>query len=327
MTVLVTGGAGYIGSHMIYGLMDRGEPVVAFDSLVTGNRFLVPEHAAFVQGDIADDRLVTELIRKYAVDSVVHLAASSVVSESMADPLSYYQNNTAASRTLIEICIRSGVRSFVFSSSASVYGNPEPGRVDEESPERPVSPYGRSKLMTEWILKDASRAHPGFRHVSLRYFNVAGADQDGRTGPAGRSATHLFKRCCEVALGRVAALEIYGTDYATADGTGVRDYIHVSDLVEAHLLALNALRSGPIANCYNCGYGRGFSVRDVVRAFESAIGRDFPIATKPRRSGDPSTVIADPGRLERDLGWKAKYDNLGTIVRTALVWEEKNKTS
>jgi len=270
MTVLVTGGAGYIGSHTVYALLDRGDQVVVLDDLSTGNRSLVGEKAFFIQGDVADQPLVVNLIRKHRIDAVIHFAGSIVVPESVAEPLRYYENNVVNSRTLMETCVAEGVKNFIFSSTATVYAEDAGQPLREDSPKAPISPYARSKLMTEWMLEDASRAHD-IRHVVLRYFNVAGADPLGRTGQSTPKATHLIKRACQVALGREPYLDIFGSDYPTPDGTGVRDYIHVSDLANAHLLALDALRDGLTSTSFNCGYGRGFSVRQVVDAVERVL--------------------------------------------------------
>src|SRR3954468_9916344 len=267
MAVLVTGGAGYIGSHMTYALLERGEDVVVIDNLSTGIRDLVSPKAAFVQGDVADKALVKDVLKRHGVDAVIHFAGSVVVPESVERPLFYYQNNTAASRNLVEACVEMGIHHFVFSSTAAVYGMPGDGIVTEATLPDPINPYGRSKLMTEWMLADVSRAQD-FRYVALRYFNVAGADPAGRTGQSTPRATHLIKRACQAALGRIPRLDIFGTDFPTPDGTGVRDYIHVMDLVDAHILALTSLRQGGRSEVYNCGYGRGLSVREIVRSVE-----------------------------------------------------------
>ena len=320
--VLVTGGAGYIGSHMTYALLDRGEEVVVLDNLSTGMRGLVSEKAKFVAGNVADQSLVGELIRNHKIDAVIHFAGSVIVPESVERPLLYYENNTVASRALIAACIDCGVKNFVFSSTAAVYGEPAAPRVSEESLQQPINPYGRSKLMTEWMLIDASKAHD-FRHVTLRYFNVAGADPQGRTGQATANATHLIKRASQVALGRVPYLEIFGTDYPTPDGTGVRDYIHVSDLVAVHLLALDALRAGTRAATFNCGYGRGLTVREIVGSMERAAGCKLPVREAPRRAGDPHMIIADSSRLAKTFNWKPQYDDVNVIVGSALEWERR----
>lgn len=323
MSVLVTGGAGYVGSHMTLALLDKGEKVIALDNISTGVRSLVSEHAIFVEGDVGNATLIRQLLAEHAVDAVIHFAGLSVVPESVATPLVYYANNTAASRALIEACVENGVKHFVFSSTASVYGAPAKESVDENTATEPVNPYGRSKLMTEWILEDTSKANPDFRHVSLRYFNVAGADASGRTGQSTPGATHLIKRACQVALGRLPHLDIFGVDYATPDGTGVRDYIHVVDLVSAHLLALQALRNGAGSTCYNCGYGRGFSVRQVVAELEAITGRVLPVHIMPRRAGDIAKIVSNPGKLKRELNWHPAHDDLREILSSTLAWERR----
>ncbi|HEX4293091.1 MAG TPA: UDP-glucose 4-epimerase GalE [Rhizomicrobium sp.] len=322
MSVLVTGGAGYIGSHMTYALLDRGEKVVVLDNLSTGNRSLVGEKAMLVEGEAGDQGLVRKLIAEHAVDAAIHFAGSIVVPDSVADPLAYYSNNTVASRALIEACVEGGVKNFIFSSTATVYDADTTQPLAEDAPKNPISPYARSKLMTEWMLEDASRAHD-FRHAVLRYFNVAGADPQGRTGQSSPRATHLIKRAAQAALGRVPHLDIFGTDYPTRDGTGVRDYIHVSDLADAHLLALDALRGGAGSSTFNCGYGHGASVREVIGTVEQVTGRKLPVREGPRRAGDPPELIADPARIKAALGWRPRHDDLAGIVRSALEWERR----
>jgi UDP-glucose 4-epimerase len=322
--ILVTGGAGYIGSHMNYALLDRGERVVVLDNLSTGVRGLVGVGAEFVEGDVADAGLVRGLIRKHHVEAVIHFAGSIVVPESVAMPLRYYANNTMASRALIEACVEEGVQHFVFSSTAAVYGIPDVSMVTEDTPKAPINPYGRSKLMTEWMLEDAAKAHD-FRYVALRYFNVAGADPKGRTGQSTPRATHLIKRAAQVALGREPYLDIFGTDFPTPDGTGVRDYIHVADLIAAHLSALDELRAGVRSDVFNCGYGRGLSVREIVAAVERAAGHKLPVREAPRRAGDPPMLVADSTRLKLTLNWKPRYDDVDVIVRSAFEWERKLK--
>jgi UDP-glucose 4-epimerase len=317
----VTGGAGYIGSHMVYGLLDRGEQVVVLDNLSTGVRGLVSEHAVFVEGDVGDQTLVRRLVKEHRIDSVIHFAGSVVVPESVAHPLRYYANNTVVSRALIEVCVEAGIKAFVFSSTAAVYGGNHM-IVTEEAEKDPINPYGRSKLMTEWMLEDAARAYD-FRHITLRYFNVAGGDPKGRTGQSTPNATHLIKRAAQVALGRLPYLEILGTDYPTIDGTGVRDYIHVTDLIGAHLLALDALRSGARSDTFNCGYGRGLSVRQIVEAVETSIGRKLPVRESPRRPGDPAALIADSSKLKRTLAWTPSHESLNVIIGSALAWERR----
>jgi UDP-glucose 4-epimerase len=322
MTVLVTGGAGYIGSHMSYGLIDRGESVVVLDNLSTGVRGLVSEKASFVEGEAGDMALVRRVISDFNVDAVIHFAGSIVVPESVAEPLKYYANNTVASRALAQACVDSGVRNFIFSSTAAVYGLGKGGAVTEESEKAPINPYGRSKLMTEWMLEDAANAYD-FRFMALRYFNVAGADSKKRTGQSTPRATHLIKRACQVALNRASHLDIFGTDYPTPDGTGVRDFIHVEDLIAAHLLALDALRAGAAPSIYNCGYGQGYSVREVVRAVERLTGAPLPVCESARRPGDPAILIADSTKLKHELNWQPKHQDLDEIVRTAFEWERR----
>ncbi|MGH6870076.1 MAG: UDP-glucose 4-epimerase GalE [Rhizomicrobium sp.] len=322
MSVLVTGGAGYIGSHMVWALVDAGEDVVVLDNLTTGVRGLVSEKAHFVEGNVGDGALVKKTIADRKVDAVIHFAGSIVVPESVAEPLRYYANNVVASRALVEACVESGVKNFIFSSTSVVYAEDGAQPLREDERKIPISPYGRSKLMTEWMLEDTARAHD-FRYVALRYFNVAGADPKGRTGQSTPKATHLIKRASQVALGRVPHLSIFGTDYPTPDGTGVRDYIHVSDLVAAHALALAHLRGGGRSEVMNCGYGHGFSVRDVIGAVERVTGKTLPVREEPRRPGDPPTLIADATRIRRELGWTPRHDDLDEIVRTAHAWESR----
>jgi UDP-glucose 4-epimerase len=322
MSILVTGGAGYIGSHMIYGLLDRSKEVCVLDNLSTGVRSLVPDGARFFHGDVSNRNLVQWILADREVDAVIHFAGSAVVPDSVSDPLAYYRNNTAGSRDLLEACVAGGVKHFIFSSTAAVYGACEGRCIDESHATAPINPYGRSKLMTEWMLQDVAQASE-MRFTVLRYFNVAGADPGGRTGQSTPRATHLIKRACQAALGRATHLDIYGCDFPTPDGTGVRDYIHVADLVEAHGLALEALRSGGASATFNCGYGRGFSVRQVVEAVERATGRRLPIRIQARRPGDPAAVVADSSRLRSDLGWRPCHDSLDEIVRHALDWEAR----
>ena len=322
MAILVTGGAGYIGSHMTYGLRDRAEQVVVLDNLTTGVRSLVSPEAIFIEGTVGEPGVAEAVLAKHDIEAVIHFAGSIVVPESVADPAKYYRNNTAASSALIEACIRKGVRNFIFSSTAAVYGVPPVPLVTEDVVTAPINPYGRSKLMTEWVLADVARAHD-FRFVALRYFNVAGADPKGRTGQSTPNATHLITRACQAALGQVPCLDIFGQDYPTPDGTGVRDYIHVSDLVWAHLLALDHLRRGGESSIFNVGYGRGFSVREVIAATESVTGRKVPTRLGPRRAGDPAMLVADPSRLKQRLKWQPQHDDLKGIIRTAFDWEQR----
>lgn len=321
MTVLVTGGAGYIGSHMVLALRDRGERVVVLDNLSTGFAWAVPPDVPFFGGDVADQPLVRRLIAEQGVTAICHFAAKIVVPDSVADPLGYYAGNTMASRNLLESAIQSGVKHFIFSSTAATYGEPEVMPVSEDTPQMPVSPYGRSKLMTEWMLEDTARAHD-FRFVALRYFNVAGADPFGRTGQSTPNATHLIKAASQAAIGLRSHLDLYGTDYPTPDGTCVRDYIQVSDLADAHVLALDYLRGGGASTKYNCGYGTGFSVRDVIETVKRVSGVDFRVNVLGRRPGDAAAIIAKADRIRNELGWQPAYDNLDTIVQQALKWEQ-----
>ncbi len=322
MAVLVTGGAGYIGSHMIWNLLERREEVVALDNLSTGARGLVAERAVFVEGNAEDSELVADLIRRHAVDAIMHFAGSIMVPELVKKPLQYYANNTAVARNLIAAAIAGGVKNFIFSSTATVYAGASDDPLSELFPTGPIGPYGRSKLMTEWMLEDASKAHD-FRYVTLRYFNVAGADPQGRTGQSSATATHLIKRACQVALGRVPLLDIFGIDYPTPDGTGVRDYIHVSDLVAAHALALDYLRGGGGSIMMNCGCGRGASVRQVIASVERVIDHTLPVRESARRPGDPPWLVADSQLITDVLGWVPVLDDLDEIVRTAYAWERR----
>lgn len=322
MSVLVTGGAGYIGSHMVIDLLNAGEEVVVIDNLSTGFDWAVQVPENLYVGDIADEPLVERIIAERNVEAVIHFAGSIIVPESVADPLKYYLNNTARSRTLIERCVKGGVKHFIFSSTAAVYGMPDTSAVNEDAPLNPMSPYGRSKLMTEWMLRDVAAAH-GMTFAALRYFNVAGGDPKGRVGQSTANATHLIKVACQTALGMRAHIDVYGDDYATADGTCIRDYIHVSDLASAHTMALNYLRGGGESIVANCGYGHGFSVRQVLQAVERAAGHTFEIKNAPRRPGDPASVVSDPARARTVLGWTPVYDDLDTIVSHALAWETR----
>jgi len=321
MTVLVTGGAGYIGSHMVWRLVDGGERVVVLDRLSTGFEWAVAPEAKLVIGEVGDEALVERIIAENEVDAIIHFAGSIVVPESVADPLGYYLNNTVQSRALAAAAIRAGVRHFIFSSTAAVYGDAGTRPVVESAPTVPLSPYGRSKLMTEWMLEDAARAHD-FRFAALRYFNVAGADPRGRTGQSTRGATHLIKVACETALGKRDKIEILGTDYDTPDGTCVRDYIHVSDLANAHADALAYLRAGGDSLIANCGYGHGYSVREVVDAVLRVSGVDFKVVEGPRRAGDVPAVVADSTLARERFGWRPEHDDLDECVATALAWEK-----
>ena len=321
MTVLVTGGAGYIGGHMVLALLDRGEDVVVLDNLSTGFDWAVPPGVELVIGDMGDPEVVGRTMDAHRVDALAHFAAKIVVPESVSDPLGYYGNNTAKSRTLIETAVRHGVRHMIFSSTAAVYGDVSGDPVGEDTPPAPVSPYGRSKLMTEWMLADTAVAHD-LRYVALRYFNVAGADPKGRSGQSTPAATHLIKVAAQTALGQRPRLEVFGTDYPTRDGSCLRDYIHVTDLAEAHLAALDHLRGGGDSLTLNCGYGRGYSVLEVIDVVKRVSGVDFPVALSPRRAGDPAAIVARAERIGAELGWRARHDDLDTIVRSALAWEQ-----
>jgi UDP-glucose 4-epimerase len=320
MTILVTGGAGYIGSHMVYVLVDAGENVVVLDNLTTGFDWAIAKGVQLIVGDTGDQALVSNLIKQHGVSDIIHFAASIVVPESVAEPLRYYRNNTANTRSLIECAVNGGVRNFIFSSTAAVYGNPDHVPVSEDDPLRPMSPYGSSKLMSEIMLRDAAVAHP-LSYVILRYFNVAGADPKGRTGQSTKGATHLIKVAVETALGRREKMQVFGTDYQTPDGTCIRDYIHVSDLVRAHSDALAHLRRGGASATLNCGYGRGFSVLEVIDTVKRVSGIDFKVDFAPRRVGDPAQIVASSAKIRELVGWHPQLDDLSTIVKHALAWE------
>ena len=322
MTVLVTGGAGYIGSHTVHALVDAGERVVVLDNLSTGFANSLPPPMLPIVGDIADQALVAELIANHGVEAIIHFAGSTIVPESVKNPLGYYYNNTANSRSLIEAAIKGGVGYFIFSSTAAVYGNPARMPISEDDPTVPTSPYGWSKLMTEIMLRDASSAH-GLGYVALRYFNVAGADPQMRTGLSTPGATHLIKVAVEAALGRRPAIDVYGTDYPTPDGTCIRDFIHVSDLARAHLAALRYLRAGGTSATLNCGYGRGYSVREVLDSVRKAVGHAFPVNFAARRPGDIVVSVAEAKRIGQTLAWTPELDNLDAIVGHALAWERR----
>lgn len=325
MAILVSGGAGYIGSHMVLELLDRGESVVVLDNLSTGFWWAVPKEAVLVQGDIADQELVERVIAEHGITEIAHFAARIVVPESVSDPLGYYLNNTVKTRALLESAVRGGIQRIIFSSTAAVYGEPAISPVPEEIALNPINPYGRSKLMSEWMLGDVARAH-GLGFVVLRYFNVAGADPKGRSGQSSPNATHLIKVAGQAALGQRAALEVFGTDYPTPDGTCIRDYIHVTDLARAHLSALDHLRSGGASLTLNCGYGRGYSVNEVVAVVKQVSGVDFPVKLSGRRAGDPASLVAKADRIRAELGWQPEHDDLEEIVRQALTWEDKLRT-
>jgi UDP-glucose 4-epimerase len=320
-SILVTGGAGYIGSHVVRQLTERGERVVVLDNLSTGFADAVIG-AELVVGDMADRALVDGVLAAHGVDTVMHFAAHTVVPESVADPLKYYGNNTCGTRSLLAACQAAGVGRFVFSSTAAVYGMPDSGVADEDTPTRPINPYGSSKLMSEQMLRDLGAATP-MRHVILRYFNVAGCDPAGRIGQSTPNATLLVKVACEHAVGKRAQLAIFGTDYATPDGTCIRDYIHVDDLAAAHLAALDHLRAGGESLTLNCGYGHGYSVREVIDAVARISGVALTVVEQPRRAGDPPELVARSDRLKQRFGWQPRHDDLDVIVRTALAWERK----
>jgi UDP-glucose 4-epimerase len=322
MSILVTGGAGYIGSHMVHELADAGEHVVVLDNLSTGFDWAVVTDVPLILGETGDQNLVAQIIREHNIDSIVHFAAWLVVPDSVKDPLGYYKNNTADARALIDTAVKNGVRQFIFSSTCAVYGNPAQVPVTEDTLPAPISPYGWSKLMTEIMLRDAGSAHD-LRYVILRYFNVAGADPKCRTGQSTKNATQLIKVAVETALGLRSKLDIYGSDYRTPDGTCIRDYIHVSDLVRAHSDALRYLRAGGASVTLNCGYGHGFSVLEVIEMVKRVSGVDFKVEIAPRRPGDPAQIVAAADRARAMLGWKPQYDDLSTIIAHALGWEQR----
>ena len=326
MAVLVTGGAGYIGSHMVHALVDAGERVVVLDNMSTGFPWAVASGATLAVAESGDQPRVAALIAEHGIDAIIHFAASVVVPESVLHPLAYYRNNMVNSRALIEAAVVSGVRYFIFSSTAAVYGNPERVPVSEEDPTVPLSPYGRSKLMTEMMLEDAGAAH-GLHYGILRYFNVAGADPLARTGQSTKGATHLIKVAVETAFGLRPKMDVYGTDYQTPDGTCIRDYIHVWDLVRAHSQALAYLRAGGRSITVNCGYGRGFSVLEVIETVKQVSGIDFKVEIAGRRPGDPARIVAAADRARATLHWKPEFGNLPTIVSHALAWERKLQAS
>lgn len=320
-SILVTGGAGYIGSHVVLQLRARGERVVVLDDLSTGFRQAVLD-APLIVGKVGDREQVLEVLRSHEVDTVLHFAAHTIVPESVSEPLKYYGNNTCSTRNLLQSCLESGVRNFVFSSTAAVYGIPAGSFAAEDTPTAPINPYGTSKLMSEWMLRDVAAASP-LRYVALRYFNVAGSDTSGRIGQATRKATLLVKVACEAVVGKRAHVSIFGTDYPTSDGTGIRDYIHVEDLATAHLDALAYLQGGGASTVLNVGYGHGYSVREVLASVERVAGQPLKIREEPRRPGDPPALVARADRIRSELGWKPRLDDLDTIVRTALHWERR----
>jgi UDP-glucose 4-epimerase len=322
MAILVTGGAGYIGSHMVHELVDAGEQVVVLDNLSTGFRFLLPSDVPLLVGSTGDSDLVKRTIADHRIDAIIHFAASIVVPDSVRNPLGYYLNNTMNTAMLLAAATASGVKHVIFSSTAAVYGNPATVPVREDAPTNPISPYGSSKLMSEIMLHDTAQAHD-LRFVALRYFNVAGADPKLRTGQSTPAATHLIKVACETALGRRPKIEVFGTDYPTADGTCIRDYIHVSDLVRAHGAALHYLRRGGNNATLNCGYGHGYSVLEVLAAARRVSGHNFPVEFSGRRAGDPASIVADVNRIQSVLDWRPMYDDLELIISHALAWERR----
>jgi UDP-glucose 4-epimerase len=323
LPVLVTGGAGYIGSHAVLALKDAGWPVAVIDDLSTGFRWAVPGGVPFYEGDIADEALLARIFAEQGTRAIMHFAGSILVPESVENPLKYYHNNTARTRTLIEAAVRAGIAHFIFSSTAATYGIPESSPIAEDVLQKPINPYGMSKLMTEWMLRDVARAHP-LNYGALRYFNVAGADPQARTGQSTAGATHLIKVAVEAALGKRSHVDVFGTDFATPDGTGVRDYIHVSDLAAAHLLALEALIASPDRSLtMNCGYGKGFSVLEVLDAVDRVTGATIERRLVGRRAGDPDSLISDNTRILSTLPWKPLYADLAVIIEHALAWEHK----
>ncbi len=323
LNVLVTGGAGYIGSHAVLALKDAGHIPVVIDNLVTGFRWAVPDDIVFYEGDIADSQLVAQILAEAKIDAIMHFAGSVVVPESVDNPLKYYHNNTAKTRALIESAVVGRVRHMIFSSTAATYGIPESSPVREDMPTVPINPYGTSKLMTEMMLHDVAAAHD-FNYCALRYFNVAGADARGRSGQSTVGATHLIKIAVEAALGKRPSVSVFGTDYATDDGTGVRDYIHVSDLAAAHVIALEALVADPVtSHTLNCGYGHGYSVMQVLDAVDRVTNRKLVRNMEPRRAGDPDALVADNIQIVERFGWQPEHDDLDTIVKHALAWERQ----
>ncbi len=322
--ILVTGGAGYIGSHVVLALREAGYDVVVIDDLSSGNKLVLPNDVPLVVGEISDQNLMRNTLKHYTVSSVMHFAGSIIVSESVDNPLKYYANNTESSRRLLECCYNYGIQNFVFSSTAAVYGNPTENPVHEETVLAPVNPYGASKMMFERILMDT--AHISDIHFAiLRYFNVSGADPLGRSGQLGENSTHLIRVSTEVALGKRAGMSVYGTDYKTPDGTCIRDFIHVSDLADAHILALEYLSSNCKSIILNCGYGRGYSVRQVLNTLEKLVGKKINAQDDVRRSGDVMELVSDPQKIRKILGWKPKYDNLDFIIKSALNWESRKE--
>lgn len=322
MAILVTGGAGYIGSHCVYELLDAGHDVIILDDLSTGYRSSLPSDILFYTGNAGDRGLVDSILTKHDIDTVFHFAGSIIVPESIDNPLKYYDNNTNVSLSLLQSCVRNKVQNFIFSSTAAVYGNNLLQIMQERFPSAPETPYASSKLMTEMMIRDTSLAH-GINFAILRYFNVAGADPKGRTGPMKENATHLIKIACDVALGIRSSIDIFGTDYETPDGTCIRDFIHVSDLSNAHLKVYELMRRQKINKIYNCGYGTGYSVLDVIQHLEKIIGHPIPKINATRRPGDPMALTADSSLLRMETGWAPKYNDLDIILQSALSWEQK----
>jgi len=323
MKILVTGGAGYIGSHVVKALGRQGHNLFIIDNLSSGNSQAVLAGELII-GDLADTPHLEQVVQRIKPDAVMHFAASIVVSESVKQPIAYYLNNTANTLKLFDILVNNGVNRFIFSSTAAVYGMPEKLPVTEETPFNPINPYGASKMMTELVLRDIAIAHPDFRHVAIRYFNVAGADGEGQLGQSYRNPTHLITRALKTAAGEYERLEIFGTDYPTPDGTCIRDYIHVDDLAEAHLLALDYLQGGN-SDAFNCGYGHGYSVREVIETAKLVTGVDFTVVESPRRDGDSAELVSENRKIKQVLGWQPLYDDLEYIVRTSWEWERKKR--
>ncbi|KUJ95521.1 MAG: UDP-glucose 4-epimerase [Desulfonauticus sp. 38_4375] len=321
--ILVTGGAGYIGSHTVLTLLESGYEVVVYDNLSTGKKEAVLPPAKLVAGDLEDQLKLEALFKKEKFTGIIHFAASIVVPESVENPLKYYLNNTVNTTRLIHTALKFEVSNFIFSSTAAVYGLPEQIPVPETTPVNPINPYGRSKVMSEWVIEDTAFAHKQFKYIILRYFNVAGADPQGRLGQCTPRATHLIKVACQTALGLRDKLEIYGTDYPTPDGTGVRDYIHVMDLAKVHVLALEHLQTTRQAGIYNCGYGHGYSVREIVDTVKKVSGKNFKVVESARRPGDPAILVADPTKIKTNMHWQPEWDDIEEIVRTAYLWEKK----